>query len=68
MSEEIAKGDMVRLKSGGPKMMVDEIRLDHEGGAHRVCCDWFDQTNWRPQRKEFALTNVERVPPKSADS
>jgi len=33
---EFRKGDLVRLKSGGPKMTVAEIRDDY-----KVVCDYF---------------------------
>jgi len=33
---EFRKGDLVRLKSGGPKMTVAEIREDY-----KVVCDFF---------------------------
>ena len=62
MSEEIKKGDMVRLKSGGPNMMVNEIGEGFGGGELRVWCKWFD-TMHNPQAKDFALTSVEKVPP-----
>ena len=33
---EFRKGDLVKLKSGGPKMTLAEIRDDH-----KVVCDYF---------------------------
>jgi uncharacterized protein YodC (DUF2158 family) len=59
MSDEIKKGDIVRLKSGGPKMMVDDIgEAGLGGGDLRVWCEWFNEKHV-PQRKDFALTSVE---------
>ena len=64
MSEEIIKGDMVRLKSGGPSMMVHDIGEAGFGGGgdKRVWCEWFDEKHVA-QAKDFALTSVEKVPP-----
>ena len=42
MSETIQKGDVVRLKSGGPDMTVTEIN-DYEGKKTAECV-WFDKT------------------------
>lgn len=62
MSEAIQKGDTVRLKSGGPKMVVDDIGEGDWGtsGETRVWCEWFDEKNIA-QRKDFALTSVEKA-------
>ena len=62
MSEDIKKGDMVRLKSGGSTMVVDDIGEGGWGtdGATRVWCEWFDDKSV-PQRKDFALTSVEKA-------
>jgi uncharacterized protein YodC (DUF2158 family) len=62
MSEAIQKGDKVRLKSGGPNMMVDDIGEGGWGsnGDTRVWCEWFDDKNV-PQRKDFNLASVEKV-------
>ena len=40
MAENIEKGDVVQLKSGGPKMTVTETK-DRYGN---VACVWFDGT------------------------
>jgi uncharacterized protein YodC (DUF2158 family) len=39
--DEIKAGDVVMLKSGGPKMPVSEIGKDSLGNM-RVWCDWFE--------------------------
>ena len=62
MSEEIKVGDKVRLKSGGPEMMVDQIDTGFGGGALRAYCEWFNEKH-EPQYKDFALTSLEKVPP-----
>lgn len=63
MGDKIKKGDMVRVRSGGPKMMVEDIGSSWGGeGDTRVWCEWFDEKNVA-QKKDFALTSVEKVPP-----
>jgi uncharacterized protein YodC (DUF2158 family) len=62
MSEDIKKGDMVRLKSGGPTMMVDSVGSTEWTPDVRVWCEWFDDKN-NAQSKDFAITSVEKVPP-----
>ena len=51
------KGDVVRLKSGGPKMTVSEIRSDDT-----LFCRWFDNKN-NPQQGEFNPEELETPPP-----
>ena len=43
MPENFKKGDVVQLKSGGPKMTIAEIV--HEGGSQMVHCRFFDKSN-----------------------
>jgi len=47
----IKLGDVVKLKSGGPKMTVREIT------NNRAYCDWFDGTN--SKKDNFPLTSLE---------
>ena len=42
MAEAIKKGDVVRLKSGGPKMTVTQIGPFGPDGAEEAKCVWFD--------------------------
>jgi uncharacterized protein YodC (DUF2158 family) len=42
MAAEIRAGDIVQLKSGGPKMFVSEIKL--RNGVMTAWCDWFEGT------------------------
>lgn len=65
MSEEIKVGDVVRLKSGGPNMTVNHIGPQYDGGEDRVWCEWFNEKN-HPCNKDFALTSVEKAPPKAS--
>lgn len=46
MSNEYQKGDLVRLKSGGPLMTVESIEED------QVYCVWFDEED-KPQGDDF---------------
>ena len=39
MSDEIKAGDVVRLKSGGPKMTARDVQQNG-----RIMCDWFAWT------------------------
>lgn len=39
MADELKPGDVVRLKSGGPKMTVSKI------DGSRLWCEWFDDKN-----------------------
>ena len=54
-SAKIKKGDVVRLKSGGPEMTVDDI--DEDGTA---TCMWF--LNGEPQRLGYSFHVLEKVP------
>ncbi|MCK4819568.1 DUF2158 domain-containing protein [bacterium] len=55
MSEELKVGDVVKLKSGGIKMTIEEIVVD-DGD---VSCVWFDGT--QPQRGEFPAITLMKV-------
>lgn len=39
--EEFKEGDLVELKSGGPKMTVSEIETLQRGGRKLVWCNYF---------------------------
>jgi uncharacterized protein YodC (DUF2158 family) len=52
-------GDIVRLRSGGPRMTVEVILPDMPGGPV-VACSWFDENNQHHDRS-FAPAALERV-------
>lgn len=41
MSDQFKPGDVVMLKSGGPKMTVNDVGPDF-GGKPKVWCTWFE--------------------------
>jgi uncharacterized protein YodC (DUF2158 family) len=43
MGEQFQEGDVVQLKSGGPKMTINKIE-DWDGGR-RAWCKWFQGTD-----------------------
>jgi uncharacterized protein YodC (DUF2158 family) len=60
MSDEIKPGDVVRVKSGGPKMTVTEVGQDSYGSM-KVWCEWFDEKTNKPQTGSFSLVVVDRL-------
>jgi uncharacterized protein YodC (DUF2158 family) len=40
---EFAPGDIVQLKSGGPRMTVAQVGSDSMTGEAFICCTWFEQ-------------------------
>jgi uncharacterized protein YodC (DUF2158 family) len=42
MAETFNAGDIVKLKSGGPRMTVENLGRDSRSGASRVTCTWFE--------------------------
>jgi uncharacterized protein YodC (DUF2158 family) len=55
MAEGLKPGDIVRLKSGGPKMTV--MRIESGG---RVLCEWFTPDE-EHQARSFDATVLEKV-------
>jgi uncharacterized protein YodC (DUF2158 family) len=41
MAQSFKVGDIVQLKSGGPKMTVDEIRVPFNQSEPDIHCVWF---------------------------
>jgi len=42
MDEELKAGNVVQLKSGGPKMTVSQVGKAAMTGKYTVWCDWFE--------------------------
>lgn len=59
---EIKKGDLVQLKSGGPKMTVENVgnyggmAMGPENGAK---CVWFEKE--KPMQKVFDIAVLQKV-------
>jgi uncharacterized protein YodC (DUF2158 family) len=55
-------GDVVQLRSGGPKMTVSAVE-DYYGTMHAMC-DWFvaDKAPWKQESDRFPLTSLKIVP------
>jgi uncharacterized protein YodC (DUF2158 family) len=55
---ELKVGDVVQLKSGGPKMTIEEI--DNFGGNHnQASCVWFEKS--KRESHVFELTSLQKV-------
>lgn len=54
-------GDVVMLKSGGPKMTIKDIGdySLHGGGNPGAACAWFDGV--KPMKEVFPLSSLEKV-------
>lgn len=59
MSDEIVPGDVVSLKSGGPKMTVTSIGKTQFSDELSVWCEWFDD-KMKAQSGTFSLIAVEK--------
>jgi uncharacterized protein YodC (DUF2158 family) len=59
MHVEFKKGDIVRLKSGGPKMTVEDV-VEDMGGDLSVYCTWFDEQR-QHQKGGFAPGSLEPI-------
>lgn len=55
---EIAKGDVVQLKSGGPRMTATQVGEDMFGHM-TVWCSWFDKTD--AKSATFPIESVRKV-------
>lgn len=52
-------GDVVQLKSGGPKMVIqDDYGID-EKGQHWFTCEWFEDT--KPKSADFLESSLKLV-------
>ena len=57
---ELKIGDVVTLKSGGPKMTIDNIggnSMTGEGGTITAWVSWFD-AKMQPQKGSYPLTSL----------
>jgi uncharacterized protein YodC (DUF2158 family) len=59
MTEKLKKGDVVRLKSGGPLMTVQQV--EDRPGLQAVHCVWFSSHNPSPLTNVFDGTTLEVV-------
>ena len=50
MQAQLKKGDVVKLKSGGPEMTV--LQVSQKQDSVKVLCQWFDD-NQQLQKNEF---------------
>ena len=57
--EKFKSGDVVRLKSGGPKMTAGGYSM-----SSQVICRWFDGT--KPMSDTFDEDSLDRVDPRKA--
>lgn len=60
MAENLKPGDVVRLKSGGPEMTIEDIG-EYSWGSERqqAMCKWFEGTKLHTDT--FELASLERV-------
>ncbi len=56
---EIKAGDIVQLKSGGPKMTVSTVSTPMGGTTLHAWCDWFEGT--KKVQGSFPLTSLRIV-------
>jgi uncharacterized protein YodC (DUF2158 family) len=56
---EIKAGDVVQLKSGGPKMTVSLVGTTMGGTTLQAWCDWFEGT--KKMEGSFPLTSLKIV-------
>ena len=57
MANEIKAGDVVQLKSGGPKMTVTDVALSN--GVMTAWCSWFDGN--KNQSGTFPVVSLKHV-------
>ncbi len=50
-NEKFEPGDVVSLKSGGPRMTIAKLE------GHSVLCEWFADDQ-QPQSRSFAVTSL----------
>lgn len=64
MDHEFKAGDVVRLKSGGPDMTVEDIGKYGMGATtDRAKCVWFEGTKRKDDLFELATLRIADTPP-----
>jgi len=58
MSSDIKQGDVVQLKSGGPRMTVQRLGDYTMVGGPGAECVWFDGS--KEQRKVFGIATLQK--------
>ncbi|MBP0116386.1 YodC family protein [Bradyrhizobium vignae] len=59
MSSDIKLGDVVQLKSGGPKMTIQKLGTFTTVGGPGAVCVWFDGS--KEQKQVFALVTLQKI-------
>lgn len=59
--EEFRAGDVVELKSGGPRMTIQKI-ID-KGQEREALCWWFDESKGKPSYGAFPLEVLKKHQP-----
>jgi uncharacterized protein YodC (DUF2158 family) len=59
MAGEFKAGDVVRLKSGGPAMTIEEIGRYGVSKTEGAKCVWFEGT--KPKEEVFALLTLAKA-------
>jgi uncharacterized protein YodC (DUF2158 family) len=54
--ESFKKGDVTRLRSGGPKMTIENIDVFTPGGEEQAFCEW--SLKGQPKRETFNLSSL----------
>ncbi len=57
--DEIKVGDVVELKSGGPKMTVSQVSTTMGSTTLKAWCDWFEGT--KKMQGSFPLTSLKVI-------
>jgi uncharacterized protein YodC (DUF2158 family) len=62
-NSEFKPGDLVRVKSGGPTMTVEQVGKTAVQQEEAVWCVWFEKVGNRqvPQKETFAPVVLEKV-------
>lgn len=63
MADEFKVGDVVQLKSGGPRMTVSQISATGTRADLHAWCDWFiqDKAPWKKDNGVFPLTSLKVI-------